>query len=142
MSVPSGPTTAILLPLWNLDTAANMTGAKLTTRTSFSIPSAHRQASSTPLSDRRDTLLLHIFCRLDPQWALEYRSRHGWNRKVQPYYTEFDVDLIGTLRSSWHIKLSYQHRENDHHRFAVNLQLAGGKPDQWKSEHAVPKLSF
>jgi hypothetical protein len=112
--------------------------------TNFILDSFRSQASllHSPLSDRRDTLLLHIFCRLDPQWALEYRSRHGWNRKVQPYYTEFDVDLIGTLRSSWHIKLSYQHRENDHHRFAVNLQLAGGKPDQWKSEHAVPKLSF
>lgn len=94
------------------------------------------------LSDRRDTLLLHVFFRLNPKWALEFQTRHGWQRKHEPNYTEFELDLIGVVYSAWNIKFSYQHRENDHHRFAVYLKLGGTRPDEWKCRHAVPALEF
>lgn len=32
------------------------------------------------LSDRRDTLLFHVFYRFHPCWAFQFESRHGWNR--------------------------------------------------------------
>lgn len=124
----------------------------------------------TQISDRRDTFLIHFFYRFHPKWACEFQARHGWNRKrhqcgqdhdhcnqkpcqkdqkhhhcdpkLQRNYTEFEVDFLGTLSSVWQIKLSYQHRENDRHRFMISLNLGLNRPDQWKCEHLVPKLDF
>jgi hypothetical protein len=94
------------------------------------------------LSDRRDTVLFHAFYRFNPNWAVEMQSRNGWNRKFEPSYTEFEVDLLGTLQSAWNIKFSYQHKENDHHRVAVYLSVGLKKPDRAKYDCYVPKLEF
>ena len=71
------------------------------------------QLAHSQLSDRRDTLLLHLFYRFHPSWAFEFESRSGWNRCFEPSYNEFEIDLLGTLRSALNIKISYQHKEDD-----------------------------
>lgn len=67
----------------------------------------------SPLSDRRDTLLLHLFYRFHPNWACEFSSRHGWDRMREPSYSEYEIDLLTTIQTAWHLRLSYQHRENN-----------------------------
>jgi hypothetical protein len=66
------------------------------------------------VSDRRDTLLCHTFYRFHPDWTCEFQLRHGWNRRNEPAYMEYQLDLVTTLRSKWNIRLSYQYREYDH----------------------------
>jgi hypothetical protein len=101
-----------------------------------------RELLDSSLSDRRDTILLHLFYRLHPNWALQFMSRHGWNRRHEPPYNELEVDLIGTLQSAWHVTLSYQHRENDHHRFTLGFNVGLSRPDQSKCENIVPVANF
>lgn len=79
------------------------------------------------LSDRRDTLLLHSFFRFHPLWAIEYQVRHGWNRRFEPHYTEYQVDLHTNLGSAWKLKVSYQYREDDH-RIAFYFTLGAQRP--------------
>lgn len=79
------------------------------------------------LSDRRDTVLAHMFYRFHPDWALEVRARHGWNRHKEPTYMEYEFNLMGTIRSTWHSKLSYQHKEDDK-RFVVYLTVGLQRP--------------
>jgi hypothetical protein len=74
------------------------------------------------VSDRRDTLLLNFFWRFHPRLAISFESRMGWNRRHQPYYREFEVDVIGTTLSRWNVKFSYQLKEDDH-RIAIYLSL-------------------
>lgn len=74
------------------------------------------------LSDRRDTLLCHLFYRLQYNVTAEFEFRHGWNRKEEPCYTEYQIDLTTTLRSHWNIRLSWQNREHDH-RLVFNISL-------------------
>lgn len=93
------------------------------------------------LSDRRDTLLLHCFCRLHPNWAIEFQSRQGWNRIREPKYTEFEVDLLATLRSALNIKLTYQHRENDD-RIAFSFNIGLKRPDFERECSRIPSLRF
>lgn len=93
------------------------------------------------LSDRRDTLLLHFFCRLHPNWAIEFESRQGWNRMFEPKYIEFEIDILATLRSSINMKLAYQHRENDD-RIAVYFNIGLKRPDVEKICNIIPSLSF
>lgn len=93
------------------------------------------------LSDRRDTLLMHIFCRLHPNWALEFQSRQGWNRMFEPKYTEFEIDLLATLRSSLNLRVAYQHKENDD-RIAVYFNIGIKRPDVNKECNIVPFLNF
>ncbi|MBA3816217.1 MAG: LPS assembly protein LptD [Parachlamydiaceae bacterium] len=93
------------------------------------------------LSDRRDTFLLHLFCRLHPNWAIEFESRQGWNRMFEPKYTEFEIDLLATLRSSINLKLAYQHRENDD-RIAVYFNIGLKRPDAEKACNVIPYLDF
>ncbi len=93
------------------------------------------------LSDRRDTLLVHCFFRFDPSWALEFESRHGWNRRFEPNYNEFEIDLIGTLRSAWNVKFSYQHKEDDD-RVSVYMSIGIKRPDFEKIRSLVPCLGF
>lgn len=66
------------------------------------------------VSDRRDTLLCHAFYRFHPDWTCEFQLRHGWNRRNEPAYMEYQLDVVTTLRSKWNIRLSYQYREYDH----------------------------
>lgn len=83
---------------------------------------------NSQLSDRRDTLLLHGFYRFQPNWALEFESRHGWNRQFEPAYNEYEIDLLTTIGGVWHFKFSYQHRMNDN-RVAMYVNMGIAKPD-------------
>jgi len=97
---------------------------------------------NSPLSDRRDTLLLRCCYRFSPTWITEFQLRHGWNRKRQPNYTEYECDLIGVIQRAWQLRLSYQRKENDHHRFAIYLNFGLKRPVQSAIEHHIPTLSF
>jgi hypothetical protein len=99
------------------------------------------QLEHSQLSDRRDTLLLHFFYRFHPSWAFEFESRSGWNRRFEPNYNEFEIDLLGTLRSAWNIKISYQHKEDDD-RLSVYMTVGLKRPDFEKSCQIVPWLAF
>lgn len=93
------------------------------------------------LSDRRDTLLFHLFYRFHPNWAFEFESRHGWNRTTEPAYNEFEIDLLGTLPSAWNLKLSYQHREDDD-RVSIYMSIGIKRPDCYTPCDFVPCLGF
>lgn len=80
------------------------------------------------MSDRRDTLLFHTYYRFYPNWALEYTSRHGWNRRTEPCYNEFELDLITTVYSAGQVRLSYQHREGED-RVAIYFSVGLKRPD-------------
>lgn len=98
---------------------------------------SNRQLFHSPLSDRRDTLLLHLFYQMHPNWALEVEARHGWNRKHEPSYTEFEVDFLGTLKSAWNVKVSYQHKEEDD-RIAFYFSIGLNRPDYYKCRELTP----
>lgn len=67
----------------------------------------------SPLSDSRTSLVTALFIRLTPFWSCKISSHHGWNRRREPDYNEFRVDLFARLSTSWEINLSYQHSEKD-----------------------------
>jgi hypothetical protein len=94
------------------------------------------------LSDRRDTLLLHFYYRINPRWALEFESRNGWNRIHERPYTEFEVDLLATLQSACHLRLSYRYREEEKFRIAVNFNVGLSKPDRNDYNNIIPCLEF
>ena len=93
------------------------------------------------VSDRRDTALLHFFYRLHPNWAVEFESLHGWNRRDRTRYTEFEIDLLGTLRSACSVKCVYQHRVGDD-RVAVAFSIGAQRPDHARPTDFVPLLSL
>jgi len=108
----------------------------------FFLESFHsqRELRHTSLSDRRDTLLLRMFCRILPNWAIDFGSRQGWDRMFEPNYTEFEFDVLGTLRSACNLRLSYQHREHDD-RIAVYFTLGLNRPVGAR-QGCVPCLEF
>lgn len=112
-------------------------------RTNFILDSYHtiEQLRDSQVSDRRDTLLFHLFYRFHPSWAFQVESRHGWNRSTQPNYNEYEIDLIGTLRSAWNMKLSYQHREDDD-RVSVYFSIGIKRPDVGMFQSIIPYLSY
>jgi hypothetical protein len=67
----------------------------------------------SPLADRRSTILSHLFVRLTPFWTMHFESHHGFNRHHEKPYNEFKVDFYTTLSTSWKIKLSWQHTQED-----------------------------
>lgn len=79
------------------------------------------------LSDKRDTLLGHLFWRFYPNWAIHFQTHYGWNRRKEPGYFEYQTDLTTILPGGWNFKVSYQHREDDH-RLALYLNLGLGRP--------------
>lgn len=92
------------------------------------------------LSDRRDTLLLHTFYRFHPYWAFEFQVRHGWNRQFEPEYVEYQTDLITNLGSAWNLRLSYQHKEDDH-RVAFYFTLGAKRPTRAPCQ-PIPCIEF
>ncbi len=109
----------------------------------FFVDSFHsvKRLRKSQMSDRRDTLLAHIFYRLHPNWSVEFESRHGWNRHFQPNYNEFDIDVRGTLWSAWNVKVSYQHLEDDD-RFVFAVSLGLKPPDKERYDCYTPMLQF
>lgn len=93
------------------------------------------------VSDRRDTFLVHLFYRIHHSVALEYQSRHGWNRILQPSYTEFLIGLHISLRSAWNLKLIYEHKEKDT-RFSISMFMDFNRPNREKLDCIVPLLDF
>ncbi|NGX57713.1 MAG: hypothetical protein K940chlam3_00607 [Chlamydiae bacterium] len=86
-----------------------------------------QQLRNSLVSDQRNTVLAHLYARLEPNWATQFIIRHGWNRLNEPSYTEYECDLILFLRASWAARLSYQKREGEN-RFTVYFTLGGDKP--------------
>ncbi len=76
----------------------------------------------SPMSDKRNTILSHAYFRLNPYWTCEFHSHHGWNRKNEPPYNEYKIDLYTMLSSSWRARVSYQHTESDD-RFSGSIDL-------------------
>lgn len=75
------------------------------------------------LSDKRDTLLLHAFYRVNPIWSLEWVSRYGWNRSTEEDYLFYEFSAYKQLHCGWNLRLSYQHREQDDRvTFALHLK--------------------
>ncbi len=87
-----------------------------------------KQLLHSRLSDRRDTLLLHLFYRFHPNWSCEFTSRNGWNRRREPNYFEYEINILTTLQTAWHLRLSFQHQENDN-RIALYLNIGLKRPD-------------
>lgn len=83
---------------------------------------------NSSLSDRRRTLLLHVFYRFHPNYALEWESRLGWNRRFEPSYNEFEVNLHARVQSAWKFVLSYQHTEKED-KVAVYASMGFKKPE-------------
>lgn len=102
---------------------------------------SEKELLHSQLSDRRDTLLAAMFYQFDINWALKLELRHGWNRKYEPSYTEYEVDFIGHLPSAWNVKLSYQHRE-DNDRVALYFSIGIKKPNQKRCEGLLPCLEL
>jgi hypothetical protein len=116
--------------------------------TNFILESFHseRELRHSQLSDKRDTLLVHCFYRFLANWAIEFESRFGWNRerhfdeendrtellekkkhRHKLSYDEYDVDLLTTLAKAWNLRISYQHKEDDH-RVALYIGLGVHPP--------------
>jgi len=85
------------------------------------------ELEDSTISDRRDTLLFHLYYRVHPEWIFEFQSRHGWNRDNEPNYDEYVFNLNGDLRSAWHVRFSYRHKENED-RFSFNISIGIKKP--------------
>lgn len=100
-----------------------------------------RQLLHSQLSDRRETLLITFFYRINPTWALQLESRQGWHRKNERNYGEFEIDLLANLRSAWHLKIYYRHREDDD-RVAINVSLGIRRPDASNCDCIIPCLEF
>lgn len=100
-----------------------------------------KELEDSIVSDRRDTFLLHLYIKFHPEWAMELASRTGWNRRFQPNYSEYAVNLNGSIQSNWHVKIYYKHRENDD-RMGINFSLGMSKPCYRKPDPCVPNLEF
>lgn len=96
---------------------------------------SEKQLRHSPVSDRRDTLLVHFFYRFHPNWAFEFTSRQGWNRLREPTYLEYEIDLLTTIQTAWHLRLSFQHQEVDN-RVAIYLNVGLKRPDEPKGPRA------
>ncbi len=79
------------------------------------------------VSDQRDTFLWRSFFRFHPNLALQLELRRGWHRKKEANYTEYEIDLLTTIRSIWELRISYQKKEDDH-RVALYFNLHQDRP--------------
>lgn len=76
----------------------------------------------SPLSDRRITILSHLFVRLNPLWEFDLSTISGFYRMTETPYTEVKADLSTWVSSAIKVRLSYNHVRNDD-RFSFHLDL-------------------
>lgn len=78
---------------------------------------------TSPLSDRRITLLSNLFIRLNPFWELKWESHHGFYRINSEPYNEFKIHLYRWLSSSWKLHLYYGYTVHNHFDWTIGLKL-------------------
>ena len=100
---------------------------------------SEKQLLHSSVSDRRDTLLAHFFYRFHPNWALELEAVSGWNRRFEPTYNEFEIDLLANISAAWKVKISYQHKQDDD-RVALYFNVGINRPTP--CDQRVPCLDF
>ena len=105
---------------------------------------SEKELHHSQLSDRRDTLLFHLFYRWHPNWAVEFETRRGWNRRHEANYTEYEIDILGTIQTAWNVKLSYQRKEYDRNdnRFALYFNVGLPRPTRSSADPPIPLLNF
>ncbi|MCE5294229.1 MAG: hypothetical protein LLF94_06405 [Chlamydiales bacterium] len=93
----------------------------------FMVDTFHSQRSlrHSLMSDRRDTFLTHFFVRLMPQLAFEFRTRHGWGRKHQHNYNEYEVNCITLIRNALRLTLTFRHRATGND-YSIDFSLGSG----------------
>lgn len=87
---------------------------------------SEKRLKASLMSDRRQTLLPHLFIRLTPQMALELLSRHGWGRRHHKRYNEYEAKLITRIANVGELSFNFQHRDIEN-RFTIDFSL-GAKP--------------
>lgn len=105
---------------------------------------SEKELHHSQLSDRRDTLLFHLFYRWHPNWAVEFETRHGWNRRHEPNYSEYEIDILATVQTAWNIKLMFQRKEYDRNdnRVALYFNVGLPRPNRSSCEAPIPLLNF
>jgi len=107
----------------------------------FFLEAFHRNKEllHSTVSDRRDTILTHFFYRFQPNWACEFVSRQGWNRKKEPKYCEFEINLFTTIQTAWQLQLSYQHQESED-RVAIYMNVGLKRPNLNRCEKSIHRF--
>lgn len=83
---------------------------------------------SSPLSDRRITLLSNMFIRLNPFWHMKFETHHGFYRlykdsiKQRPY-NEFKIHLYTWISQSWRLHFYYGYTLHNHFDWNIDIQL-------------------
>lgn len=76
----------------------------------------------SPISDKRHTILSRLYCNITPYVSCEWQSHHGFGRKGEPPYNEFEINFFLKLATAWKIKLGWQHTKTDN-RFTFDYFL-------------------
>lgn len=64
---------------------------------------------SSPLSDRRNTLLGKAHIRFSPRWNMQLETQLGWGQKHESNYRKAKVELYTMLTSSWQLRVGYEY---------------------------------
>ncbi|OGN61704.1 MAG: hypothetical protein A3F40_05070 [Chlamydiae bacterium RIFCSPHIGHO2_12_FULL_27_8] len=80
------------------------------------------ELKQSSISDKRNTILGHIYFRLNPFWTCEFESHSGWNRRDDPPYNEYKIILNTMISSTWLVKFIYQHTTTDD-KFSWKVEL-------------------
>lgn len=91
----------------------------------------------SPMSDKRRTLLFHLYYKFDYDWALEWESRYGWDRRKEPHYFEYSANLHVNLPAHWKMKFAYQRKVVDT-RFAIYFTLETAPPKTCYDPYTPP----
>jgi hypothetical protein len=78
---------------------------------------------TTPISDKRQTILGKIMLRLSPRVTTQLAGHYGFGRKTEPSYKSTKVDFNFSIGGSWNLKIGYQHSP-DNDRFTTNFYLS------------------
>lgn len=85
---------------------------------------SYEELLSSPISDRRITLLTKCFVRLTPFWECELASHHGFYRLTQEPYNEFNINLFTWISSHWKLRVTYRYTDqHPHSHFDLGLNL-------------------
>lgn len=78
---------------------------------------------SSPLSDRRITLLTDLFVRFTPFWECHIQSHHGFYRTTENPYNEIQINLFTWLSSGAKLRISLSHTDKESYRFGAGIDL-------------------
>lgn len=103
---------------------------------------SEKRLRHSALSDRRDTLLAHLYCKLSADMGVELLTHHGWNRRGERRYTEYEARLNTLVQGTVNLAIGISHLIGQGIKYSLELSMGATAPSTSRKISRIGQVNY